>query len=419
MMTTARILVCCFGLVQLAAAAGAAIKTTPGEFVIDPPTLINLGFEWLIEGDDNRNATVEVAYRRAGEVEWRQGLPLLRLQGERIYQSEGVFDVISPNMFAGSILDLEPDTAYEARFTMSDPDGLAGQSGKVLVKTVTVRTRAEPKPYAGGRVFHVYPPTYSGPKIEPAFDALMCAYNYYCGGGDTVTAGRPRVKAGDVILVHAGTYKYHRDLYTGDRTINATTPVEGTYYLTASGTPDKPIVIKGAGDGDVIFDGDGNFNLFNLMAANYNYFEGITIRNTNVAFLLGIKNIAGANGFTLKHSRLENIGRGVVDEWSGSKNYYIGDNVFIGRHDPNKLQSWYTPAVWSKFPGYPAPITSEYAVKVYGQGHVVAFNYAANWHDGIDIATYGNPDGTPNEIADRVPLAIDFYNSDFSNMADN
>ena len=52
-----------------------------------------------------------------------------------------------------------------------------------------------------------------------------------------------------------------------------------------------------------IFDGDGAHNLFNLMAANYNYFEGITVRNTNVAFLLGIKNIAGSSGFTLKHSQ--------------------------------------------------------------------------------------------------------------------
>ena len=76
-------------------------------------------------------------------------MPLLRLQGERIYQNQGVFDVISPNMFAGSILDLEPDTAYEARFVMSDPDGLAGQTGKTVTKTVTVRTRPEPKPYAG------------------------------------------------------------------------------------------------------------------------------------------------------------------------------------------------------------------------------------------------------------------------------
>ena len=94
-------------------------------------------------------------------------MPLLRLQGERIFQTDGVFDVVSPNMFAGSILDLEPDTAYEARFTMSDPDGLAGQSGKVVVKTVEVRTRPEPKPYSGGRVFHVYPPTTREPKSNP------------------------------------------------------------------------------------------------------------------------------------------------------------------------------------------------------------------------------------------------------------
>src|SRR6266446_5147153 len=241
----------------LLSGAGAAVngnKVKPGEFIIDHPTLINLGFEWLIQGDDNRNAQVEVSYRKQGNSDWRQGLPLLRLQGERIYQNQGVFDVISPNMFAGSILDLEPDTAYEARFVMSDPDGLIGQSGKALTKTVNVRTRPEPVPAAGGKVYHVYPTDYKGSKIEPAFDGLMCAYNYYCGGGDTVTAGRPRVKRGDTILVHAGLYKYHSAVYTGDRTINATTPFERTYYLTASATADRPIAIKGAGDGEAIFD---------------------------------------------------------------------------------------------------------------------------------------------------------------------
>jgi hypothetical protein len=72
---------CWFRLASMPAATGPAIKTKPGELVIDPPTLINLGFEWLIDGDDNRNATVEVSYRRTGNVEWRPGLPLLRLQG--------------------------------------------------------------------------------------------------------------------------------------------------------------------------------------------------------------------------------------------------------------------------------------------------------------------------------------------------
>ncbi len=180
-----------------------------------------------------------------------------------------------------------------------------------------------------------------------------------------------------------------------------------------------PIVIKAAGDGEVIFDGDGCQNLFNLLAANYNYFEGITIRNTNVAFLLGLKNIAGSSGFTLKNSRLENIGRGVQAEWSGSKDFYIADNAFIGRHDPNKIQSWNPAIFWSRFPGFPPSLDSEYAVKIYGQGHVVAYNYVANLHDGIDIATYGDPEGTPNENLERTPVSIDFYNNDFSNMSDN
>ena len=139
----------------------------------------------------------------------------------------------------------------------------------------------------------------------------MCAYNYYCGGGDTVTAGRPRVKAGDVILVHAGLYQYHREYYTGDRKINATTPFEGTYYLTARGTPEKPIVIKAAGDGEVIFDGNGNFNLFNVKAADYNYFEGVTIRNTDIAIWAGTQFIAGSKGLTVKKCRFENVAFGI------------------------------------------------------------------------------------------------------------
>src|SRR5947209_4122499 len=73
-------------------------RTHPGELVIDPPTLINLGFEWMIEGDDNRSAKVDLSYRKKGDAQWKQGLPLLRLQREQIYQADGVFDVVSPNM---------------------------------------------------------------------------------------------------------------------------------------------------------------------------------------------------------------------------------------------------------------------------------------------------------------------------------
>ncbi len=61
-------------------------SVAPVEFFIDPPTLINLGFEWFIQGDENRNASVAVSYRKKGETEWKQALPMLRLKGERVFQ---------------------------------------------------------------------------------------------------------------------------------------------------------------------------------------------------------------------------------------------------------------------------------------------------------------------------------------------
>src|SRR5205085_10525695 len=94
--------------------AVAADRTTAGEFYVERPTLISLGFEWRIEGDDNRNASVAVAYRKKGEQAWKEGLPLLRIGGERI--NENSLQYVVPHMFSGSIFDLEPGTDYDCRF---------------------------------------------------------------------------------------------------------------------------------------------------------------------------------------------------------------------------------------------------------------------------------------------------------------
>ena len=168
------------GAAQQAPRAVTTPTVTPGEFIVDPPTLINLGFEWLIDGDANRNAKVAVLYRKVGDNAWKTGMPLLRLQHERVTQPN-VFNLVSPNMFAGSILDLEPNTAYEARFVMTDPDGVSGPATNAT-KTVTVRTRPEPMPWKGspseasaqeGKVYHVYPVGHTGPKTEPAFPGIV------------------------------------------------------------------------------------------------------------------------------------------------------------------------------------------------------------------------------------------------------
>jgi hypothetical protein len=403
-----------------------------GEIVIEPPTLENLGFEWFIQGDTNRNASVAVTYRQQGSSAWREGMPLLRLQGERIY-AESRVDLIAPNMFAGSVLDLEPDTAYEVRLVLTDPDGTYGTPER----TLTVRTRPEPVPYSGGRIFHVYPHGYTGTKQEPAFEGLMCAYNFWCAGTDWATAGRPRVRAGDTILVHAGTYRYNRYEYTNDPSVNRTTPLDGTYYLTADGTAERPIAIVAAGDGEVVFDGNGNYALFDVRAADYTYFEGISFRNAEIAILAGTQFLAGSRGLTVKRSRFEDVGAGVFSNYSGSSGFYIADNTFIGRNDPDHMMAW-RGDLWAPFAGvegqvFPPQMLSYVAVKLYGPGHVVAYNYIANFHDGINVETYGSPDGSmasgpgivdgphypPPEYWDRRPVSIDFYNNYITNSHDN
>ncbi len=395
--------------ILLTAAAPADNRTDALAPIVEPPTLIALGFEWPILGDANRNATVALAYRKAGETAWKEGLPLLRIGGEEI-RSGASFNIVTPHMFAGSVFDLTPDTAYQVRLTLTDPDGVRGKREHIF----TAKTRAEPRPAAGGATYHVYPRDWTGPKLEPNFNSLLAAYNTGANGADFVNSFVPRVKAGDTILIHRGLYKDNRRQYAGGNS----TLFDGTMYLTADGTAEKPIVIKGAGDGEVIFDGDGAAVLFDLSAADHNYFEGITVRNVDTAFMLGRKRMLGSVGFTLKRSKLENIGRGVFTDFGGAQNFYIADNVFVGRNDPGHLMGWIG-RTWQGRPGFPQPLLSEYAVKVYGSGHVIAHNRLANFHDGIDHATYGNPDDWPKTPRNRMPVALDIYNNDITNVDDN
>ena len=367
--------------------------TRAGQFVVEPSTLICLGFEWDITGDDNRNATVDVEYRVTGQTAWKTGLPLLRQGGERITRAP--FTV--PPRFAGSILDLQPDTAYDVRLTMKDPDGITGQR----VQMTTVRTRAEPKAAEGGRVIHVYPLTWpqNRPKETPNTTGLMAAYNGYVGTGDWNIVALRKAEPGDTFLIHAGLYIGNRRNYVDPYGLT----FDGTYLLTAKGTAEKPIVIKAAGDGEVVFDGDGAFRLFDVMGTEHHIFEGITFRNTEVAFWAGVKDVAGAKGLTVRHCRFESVGAGITTEFSGSTGFYIADNVFIGRDDPRRVLGWASPGLYGAH-----PINSYFAIKVYGSGHTIAHNAAAFFHDGIAISTHGVPDPERNDWA----VAIDIYNND-------
>lgn len=381
-------------------------STTVGEFVVEHPTLMNLGFEWSISGDTNRNATVDVHFREVGQTEWRTALPLVRIGGENIYRRRENLDYTVPDGLAGSILNLKPGTEYECHFVLKDPDGVTGKAEQ----TVKVKTRSEPMPSREGRTLHVYPADYEGKKQEPNFSCLMEAY-YGAGLGDWNVVWERRVKPGDTILIHAGLYKSDRLNYVDAQM----TPFDGTISLTSKGTVNNPITIKSAGDGEVIFDGAGNHQLFDVMATKYHIFEGLTIRNTDIGILAGRKEVLGAVGLTVKNCRFENVGFGVWTEYAGSSDFYIADNLFLGRDDRFRLIGW-TGFMWASAGPYGShQLTSYYAVKVYGPGHVIARNAIAYFHDGIGISTYGTPPSDPEQRAS----SIDIYGNDIHMMNDD
>jgi hypothetical protein len=393
-------------LLLAAITARAENGTLSGRFVVEHPTLLNLGFEWEIRGDANRNATVAVEFRAVAESRWRQALPLVRIGGEHVYRRREHLDYTVPDGFAGSILNLQPGTEYECRFRLTDPDGVSGETAH----SVRVTTRSEPQPSKDGRTLHVYPPGYEGPRQEPSFTSLLQAY-YGSGLGDWSVVWERRAQPGDTILMHAGLYKPDRLNYVDPMM----TPFDGTMSLTLKGTREKPISIKAAGDGEVIFDGAGNHRLFDVMASRYHIFEGLTIRNTDVAIFAGQKEVQGAVGLTVKNCRFEQVGFGVWTEYAGSSDFYIAENLFLGRDDRFRLIGWTGP-MWASAGAYGSHLlTSYYAIKVYGPGHVIAHNAIAYFHDGIGISTYGTPPRDPEQQAS----SIDIYNNDLHLLNDD
>jgi hypothetical protein len=168
--------------------------TVPGEVAAPYPTIRHLAVEWRIEGDDNLNATVGVRYRPASAGgAWREALPLRRVPAMTFKDARPERSWFSwANRFSGSLLDLEPGTAYEIELTLGDPDGGGAR------RTLVARTRPLPAPMPGAPVRPATPETFAA----------------------VYAAAQP----GDILLLAPGLY--------------------GEFTATKDGEPDKPIVIR-------------------------------------------------------------------------------------------------------------------------------------------------------------------------------
>ena len=126
----------------------------------------------------------------------------------------------------------------------------------------------------------------------------------------------------------------------------------------------------------------------------HHIFDGLTFRNTDIAIFAGFKNVTGAlPGSRSGTAASRTSGSESGPSTQGSSDFYIADNIFLGRTEQRNLLVGWTGFLCGAAPGpYGShEVRSYYAVKVYGPGHVIAHNAVAYFHDGIGISTYGTP----------------------------
>ena len=347
-----------------AGAVSADLSIRTGRLVIEEPTMHCLGVRWYVSGDENGNAKVLLSYRRKGEREWHQGMPLFRVgtgpdsdEGEARLEKGETDSWPYPlgNFFAGSVFDLKPDTEYEIRLALSDPDG------GVANRIVTARTRRVPVEPRPRRVLHVIPGDGGGAGTQP---------NPLRG----LAAANAIARAGDQFMVHAGIYK-------------------GMFLTDKSGSTEGPIVWQGAGDGEAVIDGQGGERAASANDVRDVFFEDLSFRNAHYGMVAH-----GAKDLVVQRCHFYGSGYGFTAGRGSERGFYIADNVIDG------LSTWPTK-------GPKGDEEDRRGVQIGGEGHDVCYNRVSGfgkvYGDGIDIVGRG-----PNR-------AIDIYNNDISECTDD
>jgi hypothetical protein len=336
-------------LLALLPAPGDDAASPQGEPALDPPTLRSLGVSWVIKGDANRNAKVAVEYRKPGAATWKNGPPLFRV--EKGFPK----DLAEGWLFAGSLVLLEPNSAYEIRLKLTDPDG--GSAEKVL-KAATI---GEPAVAAGAPQRHVAPGSGggSGTAADP-FKGLAEAES--------------RARPGDVFLLHAGAYP-------------------GAFVVKKSGEPGKPIVWRGAGDGDAVIGGaDAAQEGIRAEGVHDVWFERLVFRNKDYGILAH-----EAAGLVIRRCRFERVKNGIYNGRNTKdavRGWWISDNVLEGQ------------SLWPR-PGDKLDENEWRGIQITGEGHVIAWNRVHHFKDAIDTFPSGRC------------AAIDIHNNDLSELNDD
>jgi len=248
-----------------------------GELRLDAQTTGTLGvFLPLLGGEKNQNSEVSLAYRERGASTWRDGQDLLRMRPEL-----NDIENPSPNGYAGALHGLDPGTTYEIRIEATDPDGVTGTA----TQTITASTATPP--------------------ADAPRNANVIAVDDVAAVRDALDGAQ----AGDVIELQPGTYN-----------------LDDVLRLSAQGTADDPVVLRGADRANTVIDAQGGRGLF--VGGDNVIVEDLTIDNART----GIR-VTHGNDITLRGNHLSIVDpdnkahKGIIGT---AENLRIVDNVLDG-----------------------------------------------------------------------------------------
>jgi hypothetical protein len=364
-------------LVLLAGTASAlgGDPLVPGTFHVDEPTLRSLALRWIVDGDDDQDAVARLEFRRVGATTWRRGPDLLRIHGE----PAGTRGWVCGNLFAGSVLRLEPGTSYELRVTLEDPDGVEGDP----VRTATATTRTWPQTGDAAPSLHV-DVTCGADVPSPCYTDLR----------DAAAAAEP----GDVVLIHDGLYL-------------ESTPIDlGSVLRSKSTSAAQPIVFRGESRDGVVFDRQlpddsrDNEMFLRLGGTRHVHLEDFTIANAGLAI-----GASDAEGLVVRRLRLDKVWSGLTgssDARARDLDWIVSDNEILGRND-----TWYPYSDQSNS-------ISHTGIMIYGRGHSIENNRVRGFWDCIAHADVG-VDNTIVDWTDPPSRSIDISNNELEECYDD
>jgi Right handed beta helix region len=328
------------------------------EPVMEASTLHSLGMHWIVSDNESRNAEIRVAWRKPGG-DWKEAASLFRVEkgANKPEKTAGSLDVPdSSTLFAGSVVSLEPGADYEVKLNLVTP---AGSGREEILKA---RTLAEPIAPGDCKVFHVVPGNGGGTGSEAdPFRGLQAAQG--------------QARPGTIFQLRAGAYP-------------------ASFNVITSGEPGRPIIWRGASDGETIIDGSAapERRVARLISADNVHdvwFENLTLQN-------GGKGFAGNGGARLvvRHCHIRNVEYGIFatrDDADTLRGWFVADNIIEG------------PSTWPRTKG----IENARGVQITGEGHVICYNRIRGFADAID--TYPS----------RRCANIDFHNNEISEMTDD